>query len=401
MAGGAAARATARGAPAPRAERFPGADLAAAPEPAARAVRARRERAGADLRGARGAAARRDRSGVGVERRGGRRGFPSRSAGAAPGGAGVVARHAGVPAVPRGISCVHHGEARAEAYGRAAPAAAGDDGRRIVSASDDSTLKVWDLASGKLLSTLEGASEGIDTLEEGHSGAVTACAISPDGQRIVSASNDRTLKVWDASTGKCLDTVRGGSPFISVAVSQQLLCAGDANGNIWHLYFMASTPHEKDLRTKTPIRLFFSYSHRDEALRDELETHLALLKREGLLQSWHDRRIGAGDEWAGQIDRNLDEAEVILLLVSADFLASDYCFDKEMKRALARHDAGQARVIPVILRKTDWRSAPFARLLALPKDGRPVTLWQDRDEAWTDVALGIRSAIEGLRVRSG
>ncbi|XXU80978.1 toll/interleukin-1 receptor domain-containing protein [Sorangium sp. So ce1151] len=126
-----------------------------------------------------------------------------------------------------------------------------------------------------------------------------------------------------------------------------------------------------------------------------------MLKREGLLQSWHDRRIGAGDEWAGQIDRNLDEAEVILLLVSADFLASDYCFDKEMKRALARHDAGQARVIPVILRKTDWRSAPFARLLALPKDGRPVTLWQDRDEAWTDVALGIRSAIEGLRVRSG
>ncbi|KYF94501.1 hypothetical protein BE20_00080 [Sorangium cellulosum] len=184
--------------------------------------------------------------------------------------------------------------------------------------------------------------------------------------------------VWDASTGECLDIVRGGSPFISVAVPQQLLCAGDANGNIWHLHFMASSPHEKDPPTKKPIRLFFSYSHRDE----------------GLLQSWHDRRIGAGDGWAGQVDRNLDEAEVILLLVSADFLASDYCFDKEMKRALTRHDAGQARVIPVILRKTDWRSAPFARLLAL------VTLWQDRDEAWTDVALGIRRAIEALRARS-
>ncbi|HTN84269.1 MAG TPA: toll/interleukin-1 receptor domain-containing protein [Sorangium sp.] len=185
-----------------------------------------------------------------------------------------------------------------------------------------------------------------------------------------------------------------------MAVSQQHLCAGDTNGHLWHLYFTPSAPQEKGFPRKKPLRLFFSYSHGDEALRDELETHLALLKREGLLQSWHDRRIGAGDEWAGQIDRNLDEAEVILLLVSADFLASDYCFDKEMKRALARHDAGQAHVIPVVLRKADWRSAPFARLLALPKDGRPVTLWQDRDEAWTDVALGIRRAIETLRGRA-
>ncbi|WP_437962115.1 toll/interleukin-1 receptor domain-containing protein [Sorangium sp. So ce119] len=186
-----------------------------------------------------------------------------------------------------------------------------------------------------------------------------------------------------------------------MAVSQQILCAGDANGNLWHLYFTNSEPQEESLTARRPIRLFFSYSHKDEALRDELETHLALLKREGLLQSWHDRRIAAGDEWAGQIDRNLDEADVILLLVSADFLASDYRFDTEMKRALERHDAGQARVIPVVLRKSDWHSAPFARLQALPKEARPVTLWRDRDEAWTDVALGIRRAVEALRARSG
>ncbi|WP_437581085.1 TIR domain-containing protein [Sorangium sp. So ce887] len=263
------------------------------------------------------------------------------------------------------------------------------DGQRIVSASYDRTLKVWDLATGQLLSTLEG-----------HSNWVNACAISPDGQRIVSASDDRTLKVWETSTGECLDTVRGASPFVSVAVSQQLLCAGDAYGNLWHLDFTTPAPLEKGLRAKKAIRLFFSYSHKDEALRDELETHLALLEREGLLQSWHDRRIAAGDAWAGQIDKNLDDAEVILLLVSADFLASDYCFDKEMRRALERHDAGQARVIPVLLRPTDWHSAPFARLQALPKEARPVTLWQDRDEAWTGVAIGIRRAIEALRGRS-
>ncbi|WP_438030273.1 TIR domain-containing protein [Sorangium sp. So ce233] len=235
----------------------------------------------------------------------------------------------------------------------------------------------------------------------GHSGWVNACAFSRDGQRIASASEDTTLKIWDVSSGRCLNTVRGISSFVSLALSKHLLCAGDANGNLWHLDFTALRPQQKDLPAKEPILLFFSYSHKDEALRDELEIHLALLKRKGLLQSWHDRRIGAGDAWAGQIDRNLDEAEVILLLVSADFLASDYCFDKEMKRALARHDAGQAHVIPVVLRKTDWHSAPFARLQALPKDARPITLWQDRDEAWTDVALGIRRAIEALRARSG
>ncbi|XXY54588.1 AAA family ATPase [Sorangium sp. So ce269] len=306
------------------------------------------------------------------------------------------------------------------------------DGQRIVSASSDSTLKVWDLASGKLLSTLEGHSGEVNALAvspdgqrivsasndktlkvwdlasgkllstfEGHSGGVNACAVSPDGQRIVSASDDKTLKVWDTSTGECLGTLRGVGSFLGVAVSQQHLCAGDTNGNLWHLYFTPSAPQEKGFPRKKPVRLFFSYSHRDETLRDELETHLALLKREGLLQSWHDRRVGAGDAWAGEIDKNLNEAEVILLLVSADFLASDYCFDNEMTRALARHDAGQACVIPVILRKTDWHSAPFAKLQALPKDARPITLWQDRDEAWTDVALGIRRAVESLSRRTG
>ncbi|WP_437760199.1 TIR domain-containing protein [Sorangium sp. So ce1389] len=274
--------------------------------------------------------------------------------------------------------------------GRVDTCAISPDGRLLVSGSSDRTLKMWDLDTGQLLTTLEGHSDGIN-----------GCGFSSDGQIIVSASDDSTIRSWAIATGECLSTTHGFSPFRCVHVSHGLLGAGDANGNLWLFDLAPSGHHGRGCATTDPVRLFFSYSHRDEALRDELETHLALLKREGLLQTWHDRRIGAGDEWAGQIDRNLDEADVILLLVSADFLASDYCFDKEMKRALARHDAGQARVIPVILRKTDWHSAPFARLLALPKDERPVTLWQDRDEAWTDVALGIRRAIEGLRVCSG
>src|SRR5690349_10195100 len=96
-----------------------------------------------------------------------------------------------------------------------------------------------------------------------------------------------------------------------------------------------------------PISLFYSYSHKDEALRKRLETHLSLLQNEGVISGWHDRRIAAGTEWDGAISENLDNAGIILLLVSADFLASRYCRDVEIKRAMERHEAGTARVIPV------------------------------------------------------
>ena len=129
------------------------------------------------------------------------------------------------------------------------------------------------------------------------------------------------------------------------------------------------------------------------------ETHLSLFKREEVIASWHDRRIIAGQAWKGQIDSHLDEADIILLLISADFLASDYCYAIEMPRALARHEAGHACVIPVIIRSVDWSSAPFAALQALPKDAKPVTRWGDPDEAWTDVARGLRRAAEERRNR--
>jgi hypothetical protein len=147
----------------------------------------------------------------------------------------------------------------------------------------------------------------------------------------------------------------------------------------------------------TPIKLFYSYSHKDERLRDQLETHLANLKNQGFIDGWHDRKILAGASWAGDIDENLENAGVILLLVSADFLASDYCFNKETARALERHAAGEARVIPILLRPVDWKGTPFAHLQALPKDAKPDIKWTHRDEAWTDVANGIRRAVEALR----
>lgn len=155
-------------------------------------------------------------------------------------------------------------------------------------------------------------------------------------------------------------------------------------------------PRKEHLSPPAKSKVFFSYSHKDEELRDELEKHLSILKRQGVIAGWHDRKIGVGREWADEIDKHLNTADVILLLISADFMASDYCYDIEMKRALERHEAGEARVIPVILRPVDWRGAPFGKLQALPTDAQPVTKWSNRDEAFKNVAQGIRVAVKEL-----
>lgn len=139
-----------------------------------------------------------------------------------------------------------------------------------------------------------------------------------------------------------------------------------------------------------PIEVFYSYSHKDEELRDELEKHLSMLRREGVIQNWHDRKIVAGAKWGGDIDEHLVTADIVFLLVSPDFLASDYCYDIEVKLAIDRHKAGLTQVIPIILRPCDWASAPFGQLQALPKDARPVTTWADRDSAFIDIVEAIR-----------
>jgi TIR domain/CHAT domain len=142
------------------------------------------------------------------------------------------------------------------------------------------------------------------------------------------------------------------------------------------------------------IEVFFSYAHEDEKLRDELAKQLKLLERQGVISAWHDRQIVAGSEWGNAIDTHLDSAQVILLLISPDFLASDYCWDIEVKRAMERHEAGEARVIPVILRPVDyWQETSFGKLQALPTNAQPVTTWENRDEAFRIVAQGIRKVI--------
>ena len=142
--------------------------------------------------------------------------------------------------------------------------------------------------------------------------------------------------------------------------------------------------------------LFISYAHADERMADQLLKHLTVLRREGIINSWHDRSISAGDQWSGQISEAMDRAQIVLFLVSADFLASDYCYDVEVRRALERHAAGQAVVIPVILRACDWGGSLFSKFQALPSDGRPISSTPNRDKALLDVVRGIRAAASSL-----
>lgn len=142
------------------------------------------------------------------------------------------------------------------------------------------------------------------------------------------------------------------------------------------------------------VCIFFSYAHKDEALRDEVANHLSLLKHQGFVTLWHDRNINAGNDWSTHIDQHLQNAEIILLLVSSAFMASDYCYSFEMQRAMERWDYQEALVIPIILRPVDWHSAPFGKIQALPKDAVPVTSWPNQDQALLDIAARIRKAIK-------
>lgn len=144
------------------------------------------------------------------------------------------------------------------------------------------------------------------------------------------------------------------------------------------------------------INVFFSYSHKDEEQRNELETHLAALKRQGVITTWHDRRIDAGDEFVGKISENLESAGIILLLVSSNFIASDYCYEVEMKLAMERHERGEARIIPTILHPCDWHGTPFGKLMAVPTDGKPVSKFPNMHDAFLEVTKAIRNAAEKI-----
>src|SRR5713101_5489467 len=141
------------------------------------------------------------------------------------------------------------------------------------------------------------------------------------------------------------------------------------------------------------IEVLCCYAHEDEQLLNKLKAHLRSLQRQGLIELWHDRDISAGSEWEQEKSELLNTAQIILFLISPAFMDSDYGCGVEMKRALERHERGEAIVIPVLLRPVYWQGTPFDRLQVLPSDERPVTKWNNRDEAFVNITKGISRVI--------
>lgn len=149
------------------------------------------------------------------------------------------------------------------------------------------------------------------------------------------------------------------------------------------------------------IKIFYSYAHEDKQLRDKLEKHFTPLRRQGYIAEWHDQAIPAGALWESEIDTHLDTADIILLLVSSDFIASNYCWSIQMEHALERHKAGNCRIVPIILRPIGWKSTPLGDLQVLPRGGQSITKWPDQDEALENVAEGLREIVTTLLVERG
>lgn len=148
------------------------------------------------------------------------------------------------------------------------------------------------------------------------------------------------------------------------------------------------------------LSLFLSYSHKDEAFRSELAAHLAPLRHQGLILEWTDRQIPPGSEWEPEILGKLGQADIVILLISSDFINSKYCYGVELERALEKHHDKSARVVPVIARPCHWQGLPFGILQSLPSEGTPISTWPDRDSAYLSVAQGIENVARELLTNS-
>lgn len=211
------------------------------------------------------------------------------------------------------------------------------------------------------------------------------------------------LLAWESSGAKKFPMVVDGS-VVELSV-QQLLNGVEAEGErAGATVSRAGSPYEA-MRgllvgrkgVERAARIFVSYSHKDERMLHELKTHLSPLRRLRLIETWDDREIEAGDDWRERIHDNLERADVIILLVSATFIDSDYCFEKEFGRALERHKRGEARVVPVIVHDANWTAIPQLKgLQAIPKNGRPVSKWPNRHTAWRDVSVRVQAMLEAM-----
>jgi internalin A len=197
------------------------------------------------------------------------------------------------------------------------------------------------------------------------------------------------LLAWEKSGTKTFQKIVDGS-IVEIDVSK-LLNGMELKGE------RESARGRAGIERRRAARIFVSYSHKDERLLSELKTHLSPLRRLQLIETWDDREIEAGEDWREKINDNLERADIIILLISAYFIDSDYCYEKEMARALARHKKKEAHVVPIIVRDANWKAIPRLKgLQAIPKNGKPVMNWPNKHTAWRDVSERVQKMIEGM-----
>jgi hypothetical protein len=149
-----------------------------------------------------------------------------------------------------------------------------------------------------------------------------------------------------------------------------------------------------------PLRIYYSYSQSDmdSEFLEMLDNHLSLLEKNGIIESWHKKKLLPGDLLSKEVDQHFEKANIILSLISIEYLSQDYNFDIEIKRAMERHACGHVKLIPILLRPVDWQATPFAKIKPLPNNGKPISLWSDKEEAFAEVAMGIRSIVENWHI---
>jgi WD40 repeat protein len=281
------------------------------------------------------------------------------------------------------------------------------DGKQVASGSQDTTIRLWNTQ----------ASEEPPKVLEGHEDIVWRVAFHPHGNILASASEDGTIRLWSTQTGMCFRVLRIDRPYegmnitgitgLTHAQKVTLRALGAIEDEDRPLSTTETLKSNRDngveigniTMDKKP-KIFCCYAHEDHPLLLKLRKHLAALEREGLITVWHDADISAGTKWEEEINKHLDTANIVLLLVSPDFIASEYCYSKEMKRAMERHKQGKTLVIPLILRPVAWLETPFGQLQALPVDAKPITEWPNHDRAFTSVIKGIRKVIAEVTTNS-
>jgi TIR domain len=149
--------------------------------------------------------------------------------------------------------------------------------------------------------------------------------------------------------------------------------------------------------SNVPIRIFYSYAHEDKRYQQRIKQQLGLLKNQGLITQFSNQDILPGQEWKNEINKKIETADIILLLVSPAFLDSEYCYTEEMQSAFQRYEAREARIIPIIIRPCEWRQSPLGKFQPLPGKGLPVNDWKPQDKAYHEIEIGIRKIINDVR----